>query len=122
MHQLFDRRARRRRIHYRVRKHVAGTPVRPRLAVFRSLKHVYVQAVDDRHGRTLASASTLDPELRGKLRTGGNVDAARAVGALIAQRLKGMGIETVVFDRGGYLYHGRVKALAEAAREGGLKF
>ncbi len=122
MHQLFDRRARRRRIHYRIRKHVTGTPVRPRLAVFRSLKHVYVQAVDDRHGRTLASASTLDPELRGKLRTGGNVDAARAVGALIAQRLKGMGIETVVFDRGGYLYHGRVRALAEAAREGGLKF
>ncbi len=122
MHQLFDRRGRRRRIHYRVRKHVVGTPARPRLAVFRSLKHMYAQAVDDRHGRTLACASTLDRELRGKLRTGGNLDAARAVGALIAERLKGMGIDTVVFDRGGYLYHGRVKALAEAAREAGLRF
>jgi large subunit ribosomal protein L18 len=122
MHQLFDRRWRRQRIHHRIRKKVRGTAARPRLAVFRSLKHISVQAIDDERGHTLASASTLERHLREALKSGGNIEAARAVGGLIAERLKALGIETVVFDRGGYLYHGRVKALAEAARAGGLKF
>ncbi len=122
MRTLLDRRAVRRRIRYRIRKKVSGSLDRPRLAVFRSHKHIYVQAVDDAHGRTLAAASTLDPEVKGKVRTGGNVQAAQAVGAVIAERLKSKGVESVVFDRGGYLYHGRVKALAEAARASGLKF
>ena len=108
------------RIHRRIRHRVAGTPERPRLCVFRSLKHIYAQVIDDVHGRTLVAASS-DGEGSG-LATGGNLAAAKAVGRLIAERAKAKGIQKVVFDRGGYLYHGRVKALAEAAREAGLEF
>ncbi len=95
---------------------------RPRLCVFRSSKHIHVQVIDDRDGRTLAAASTLEKDLRGKLKTGADVDAATEVGKLVASRAVKAGVSTVIFDRGGYIYHGRVKALAEAAREGGLKF
>jgi len=108
--------------HRRVRKKITGTPERPRLNVFRSLKHIYAQIIDDYAGRTLVAASTLDRELRDKIKYGGNIEAAKQVGALIARRALEKGIKKVVFDRGGYLYHGRVKALAEAAREGGLEF
>ena len=106
----------------RYRDHVAGGASRPRLAVYRSLNHIYVQAIDDASGKTLAAASTVDKTLRASIKNGGNVAAARSVGAAIAERLKSKGLVEVVFDRGGYLYHGRVKALAEAARENGLKF
>lgn len=106
----------------RVRKKVFGTPERPRLNVFRSLNHIYAQLIDDESGRTLCAASTLSPQLKGKFETGGNVEAARAVGELIAQIASEKGIKDVVFDRAGYLYHGRVKALAEGARAGGLRF
>ena len=112
----------RRRIRWHIRARLAGTANTPRLAVFRSDKHIYAQAIDDQAGRTVAHASSLDKTLQGQIKRGGNVEAAKAVGSLIAERLKGAGVESVVFDRGGYLYHGRVKALAEAAREGGLKF
>lgn len=122
MQKQIDRDAIRRRIRYRIRKRLSGTAERPRLAIFRSDKHIYAQAIDDAGGRTLACASTLDAELKGRVPRGGNVEAAKAVGGAIAERLKGKGIEAVVFDRGGYLYHGRVKALADAAREAGLKF
>jgi len=123
MQTAIDRKAIRRRIRYRIRRKIAGTADRPRLAVFRSNKHIYVQAVDDQAGRTLACASTLDGEVRGKLAgASGNAAAAKAVGSLIAERLKSTGVENVVFDRGGFLFHGRVKALADAAREAGLKF
>ncbi|HEY3175021.1 MAG TPA: 50S ribosomal protein L18 [Candidatus Polarisedimenticolia bacterium] len=101
---------------------VAGLPTRPRLAVYRSLNHIYAQAIDDSQGVTLATASSVDKEFRQTLKTGGNIAAARSVGEAIARRLKEKGLTEVVFDRGGYLYHGRVKALAEAAREHGLKF
>lgn len=107
---------------FRIRKKVKGTPESPRLAVFKSLKHTYTQAVDDLNGKTIASASTLDKECKGQIKRGGNIEAAKVIGALIAERLKGKGISSVVFDRGGYLYHGRVKALAKSAREHGLKF
>jgi len=106
----------------RVRSRVRGTPERPRLNIFRSLGHIYVQAIVDTEGRTLTSASTLSPELRGKLKTSGNVNAAKEVGALIAKKCLEKGIRKVVFDRNGYLYHGRIKALAEAARAQGLIF
>ena len=105
--------------HMRVRAKISGTPERPRLSVFRSAKHIYAQIIDDVNGVTLASASSLDKAIEGY---GGNVTAASAVGKLIAERALAKGIENVVFDRGGYLYHGRVQALAEGAREGGLKF
>jgi large subunit ribosomal protein L18 len=95
---------------------------RARLSVFRSSKHIYAQVIDDRKGETLASASSLEKEMRGSLKTGANVDAAKAVGKLLAERATAKGVTAVVFDRGGYIYHGRVKALAEAAREAGLKF
>jgi len=108
--------------HLRIRKKISGTAERPRLSVFRSAKHIYAQLIDDEKGITLASASTLDKELRGKITNGGNVEAARQVGELIARRAKEKGVAKVVFDRGGYLYHGRVRALADAAREGGLEF
>ena len=121
MQKLIDRDAVRRRIRYRIRKKLSGNATRPRLAVFRSDKHIYAQVIDDLAGRTVAQASSLDKELKGKGR-GGNVEAAKAVGSAIASRLKERGIENVVFDRGGYLYHGRIKALAEAAREAGIKF
>jgi len=108
------------RVHRRIRLKVAGTAERPRVCVFRSLKHIYAQVIDDVHGVTLAAASSGD-EGSG-LATGGNLAAAKAVGRLIAERAKAKGIQKVVFDRGGYLYHGRVKALAEAARAAGLEF
>lgn len=117
-----DRKKARAGRHLRVRKRVRGTAERPRLAVFRSLHHIHAQIIDDDAGRTLAAASTVDPELRKQLKSGGNLEAAKAVGVLIASRAKDKGIGAVVFDRGGSLYHGRVKALAEAAREGGLEF
>jgi len=106
----------------RVRQKVSGTGNRPRLAVFRSLKHIYAQLINDELGETVAEASTLSPELKENLSNGGNIAAAESVGALIAQKAKQREIESVVFDRGGHLYHGRIKALAEAARAEGLKF
>ena len=110
------------RKHIRVRKKVTGTPERPRLNVFRSLNHIYAQVIDDSAGRTLVAASTLDAALKDTLANGGNKTAAKAVGLLIAKKAIDKDIKTVVFDRGGYLYHGRVKELAEGAREGGLEF
>ncbi len=115
-----DRRLARVRRHRRVRKRVGGEPQRPRLAVFRSARHIYVQVVDDTTGRTLAAASTLDTSLRSNKDK--KTERAKAVGALIAQRSKDAGITRVSFDRGGYAYHGRIAALADAAREGGLEF
>lgn len=115
-----DRNKSRERRHLRVRKRITGTTERPRLNVFRSNKHIYAQIIDDQSGTTLVSASTLDKEL--KEGTSSNVDAARKVGELVAQRALERGLSLVVFDRGGYLYHGRVQALAEAAREAGLEF
>lgn len=106
----------------RVRQKVSGTGNRPRLAVFRSLKHIYAQLINDELGETVAEASTLSPELKENLSNGGNIAAAESVGTLIAQKAKHREIEVVVFDRGGHLYHGRIKALAEAARAEGLKF
>jgi large subunit ribosomal protein L18 len=117
-----DRANERARIHARIRRKLSGTGNRPRLCVFRSLAHIYAQVVDDLNGKTLASASTLENEVYGDKKKAGNIGAAKLVGKAIAQRAKAKGIEAVVFDRGGYLYHGRVKALAEAARESGLKF
>ena len=108
----------RRRIHIRIRKKLSGTADRPRLAVFRSLKHIYAQVIDDKSGRTLVSASTVE---KGGA-DGGNVAGAKAIGKLVAERAKEKGISSVVYDRGGFLYHGRVKALADAAREAGLQF
>jgi large subunit ribosomal protein L18 len=106
----------------RVRSRIQGTSERPRLNVFRSLKHIYAQAIEDATGKTLVSASTLSPELKGDLRSTGNVEAAKKVGALFAKKCLEKGIQQVVFDRNGYLYHGRVKAFAEAARTSGLTF
>lgn len=106
----------------RVRQKISGTGTRPRLSVFRSIKHIYAQLINDELGVTVAEASTLSPELKENLSTGGNVTAAESVGALIAQKAKQQKIEVVVFDRGGHLYHGRIKALAEAAKAEGLKF
>jgi large subunit ribosomal protein L18 len=108
----------RQRIHKRIRRRVQGTPERPRLAVFRSLKHIYAQVIDDAKGHTVVAASSA--EENGK--NGGNVAGATAIGTLVAERAKDKGVKAVVFDRGGYLYHGRVKALAEAARKAGLEF
>jgi large subunit ribosomal protein L18 len=115
--KAFDRRAARSRRHRRVRVHVTGTAGRPRLAVFRSLHHIYAQLIDDETGRTLASASTVDLKAGAK-----NAGAAEKVGKAIADKAKAAGVQQVVFDRGGFLYHGRVKALAEAARAAGLEF
>ena len=106
--------------HLRVRKNISGTQERPRLNVYRSLKNIYAQVIDDETGKTLVSASSLDKEL--SLANGGNKDAAKAVGELVAKRAIEKGIKKVVFDRGGYIYHGRVEQLAEGAREGGLQF
>jgi large subunit ribosomal protein L18 len=106
----------------RVRKKIMGTSERPRLAVFRSLKHIYTQIIDDQNAITLVAASTLSPQLKSSLSTAGNVNAAREVGQLIASKAKERKIESIVFDRGAYPYHGRIQGLAEAAREGGLKF
>ncbi len=110
----------RRAVHSRIRKKVRGAEARPRLTVFRSLNHIYAQVIDDNRGVTVCSASTL--EKSAGVGNGGNVDAAKTVGRLIAERAKDKGVTQVVFDRGGYIYHGRVKALAEAAREAGLQF
>ncbi len=110
------------RRHERLRKGIEGTAERPRLAVFRSQQHIYAQVIDDTAGRTLVSASTLDPELKKELANGRTVEAAAKVGAVVAERAKAKGIEKVVYDRGGFLYHGRIAALAEAAREAGLEF
>lgn len=112
----------RKKRHLRVRKKVNGTAERPRLNVYRSLKHIYAQLIDDKSGCTLVSASTLDLDLRGILTASGNKEAARQVGELLAKRAQEKDIVAVVFDRGGYLYHGRVRALAEGARSQGLKF
>lgn len=110
------------RRHRRIRGKVNGSTERPRLAVFRSHEHIYAQVIDDTQQHTLVAASTLEPELKSKLASGGNCEASAAVGKLIAVRSKEKGITQVVFDRGGNLYHGRIKALAEAAREAGLDF
>jgi large subunit ribosomal protein L18 len=107
-------------VHTRIRRKVRGSGARPRLAVFRSLNHIYAQVIDDDKGVTLCSASSLEKE--SGARPGGNVEAAKAIGKLIAERAKEKGISAVVFDRGGYIYHGRVRTLAEAAREAGLQF
>ena len=114
---LFARRQRRTR--HALRQAAGG---RPRLSVFRSGKHIYAQVIDDRKGATLAAASSLDEDVKGKLKTGATVDAAKEVGKLLAERAVQAGVKQVIFDRSGYLYHGRVKALADAAREGGLDF
>jgi large subunit ribosomal protein L18 len=108
----------RQRVHARIRVKMQGTPERPRLNVYRSLNHIYAQVIDDSQGVTLVSASTV----AGKIKAGGNVAAAKEVGKLVAERAQEKGIKKVVFDRGGYLYHGRIKALADAAREAGLDF
>src|ERR687893_2650723 len=113
-----DRATVRRAVHKRIRKKVLGTGGRPRLAIYRSLNHIYAQVIDDERGRTLASASTTEKDLRGG--SGGNIEAAQRVGRAIAERAISAGISSVVFDRGGYVYHGRVKALTDAAREAGL--
>ncbi len=115
-YQLRERRRR------RVRGKVSGTTQRPRLAVFRSEHHIYAQVIDDTQGRTLAAASSLDGTLKSDVKYGGNIDAAKRVGQLVAERAKEQGVNTVVFDRGGFIYHGRVAALADAAREAGLEF
>jgi large subunit ribosomal protein L18 len=107
------------RIHKRIRRKVAGTEQRPRLAIFRSVNHIYAQLIDDEKGNTIASAGSVEKDLGGK---GGNVEGAKLIGQKVAERAKEKGITKVVFDRGGYLYHGRVKALADAAREAGLEF
>ncbi|MBL0210247.1 MAG: 50S ribosomal protein L18 [Holophagaceae bacterium] len=114
--------SRREKTKARIRGRLSGTAERPRLTIYKSLKRIYVQAVDDSKGVTVASASSLEKDLRAKLSNGANIDAAKAVGASIAARLQEKGIKAVVFDRNGYLYHGRVKALADSAREAGLQF
>jgi large subunit ribosomal protein L18 len=114
---LFDRRQR--RVRSKLRRKASG---RPRLSVFRSGRHIYAQVIDDAKGTTLAAASTLDKDLKGKLKSGADKEAAKQVGLLLAERAKAAGLSDVVFDRGGYLYHGRIKALADGAREGGLSF
>lgn len=112
----------RKRRHQRIRNKISGTPMKPRLNVYRSLKHIYAQVIDDLSGETLVAASTVDNEIEDKIDYGGNKDAAKKVGELIAKRALEEGIEEVVFDRGGNKFHGRVKSLAEAARENGLDF
>ncbi len=119
MYQPLPRQQRRRRIHRRIRKRFSGGPERPRLAVFRSSKHIYAQVIDDAKGHTLASAASTEKDMSGY---GGNVAAAKLVGEKLAQRAVKAGVKRVIFDRGGHLYHGRVKSLADAAREGGLEF
>ena len=121
VHKL-SREAHRRRIHVRMRKRIAGTAERPRLAIHRSTKHIRAQVIDDQTARTIVSASSLDKEVRKLIKGGGNIAASKVVGKAIAERARAKGVDKVVFDRGGYQYHGRVQALAEAAREAGLKF
>jgi large subunit ribosomal protein L18 len=120
MTQVASRGAARRKRHERIRLTLAGTDVRPRLAVFRSLNHIYAQVIDDASGRTLAAASTVDKELKGSKKT--KSEEAAVVGRMVAERAKAAGVERVVFDRAGFRYHGRIKSLADAAREAGLEF
>jgi large subunit ribosomal protein L18 len=120
--RTLSRQAHRRRIHVRTRKRLIGTAERPRLCVHRTSKHIRVQVVDDQKNQTIVSASSLDAAVKKDIKGGGNVAAAKVVGKVIAELAKAKGVEKVVYDRGGYQYHGRVKALAEAAREAGLKF
>lgn len=122
MFKQIDRKAIKAKAHLRVRKRVQGTSERPRLNVFRSLNHIYAQIIDDTQGHTIVAASTVDPELNKSLEVKSNVEAAQAVGKAVAEKALAKGIKQVVFDRGGNIYHGRVKALAEAAREAGLDF
>jgi large subunit ribosomal protein L18 len=110
------------RVHERVRQRVTGTTARPRLSVYRSLDHIYAQVIDDLTGKTLVSASSVDSGTKKNLKGGGNIAAAKVIGKTVAERAKAAGVVKVVFDRGGYKYHGRVKALADAAREAGLQF
>ena len=123
--RIKTREDRRDRIKHRIRKRVQGDEQRPRLTVFRSVAHIYVQVVDDMTGRTIAAAATTEPAVKGSLATaarGGNIEGAKAIGKTIAERLLEKGVKRVVFDRNGFLYHGRVKAVAESAREAGLEF
>lgn len=122
MIQKPDRKNLRARRHMRIRRRLAGSTERPRLCIYRSNKHIYCQIVDDSTQKTLVAASTLDPELKGKLKKTWDTESAKSVGALVAERARGKGISAVVFDRGGYIYHGRVAAVADAAREAGLNF
>jgi len=122
MLSLLSRNEKRQRIHVRIRSRIRGGKDKPRLNTFRSLDHIYAQLIDDTTGHTLLAVSSRDKEVRKVLKNGGNVAAAKTVGKVLAERAKGASIASVVFDRGGYAYHGRVKALAEAAREGGLQF
>ena len=124
MYQRMRRKPERRKIRRRIRGKIHGTAERPRIAIFRSSRHLYAQAIDDEKGHTIASASSVDKECRAAAGDKGSsgTDLAKIVGTTIAERLKKQGIESVVFDRGGFLYHGRTRAVAEAAREGGLKF
>ncbi|MGH9572532.1 MAG: 50S ribosomal protein L18 [Candidatus Acidiferrales bacterium] len=117
-----SREAHRQRIHLRMRKRVAGTSERPRLCVHRTTRHIRAQVIDDVTGRTIVAASSLDKDVRDIIKGGGNVAASKVVGKIIAERAKAKGVEKVVFDRGGYQYHGRVQALADSAREAGLQF
>ena len=122
MIKKLSRKMARQKRHYRLRRYLSGTAERPRLAVFRSNKHIYAQMIDDIVGHTLVSASTMDKAIAGNLKSTSNIEAAKAVGADVAKKALDKGIETVVFDRGGFLFHGKIKALADAAREAGLKF
>src|SRR5690554_5093828 len=118
----FNRNVARKRRHVRLRKKVTGTSERPRLSVYRSLHHIHAQIIDDIAGNTLVAASTVEPSMKAELSSTGNTEAAKKVGLLVAERAKEKGITKVVYDRGGYIYHGRIAALAEGAREGGLEF
>jgi large subunit ribosomal protein L18 len=123
MNKTQQKAERREKVHRRIRRNVSGTAVRPRLAVFKSNRYISVQAIDDAAGQTLAAASSADEALKGRFSKGTcSIEAAKAVGAAIAGKIREKGIESAVFDRGGYLYHGRIKALADGAREAGLKF
>lgn len=122
MNSKTNRKAVTRKRHLRIRRKLSGTPDSPRLAVHRSGKHIYAQVIDDTRAVTLASASTLDKEIREGIKSGANLEAAQKVGTLVANRAKKAGVSVVVFDRGGFLYHGRIAALADAAREAGLEF
>lgn len=121
MFKKIDRKKVRQKKHLRIRKHIKGTPEKPRLAVFRSLKHIHAQIIDDKSGTTIVSASSLDAAVKEGLKSGCNVEAGKKLGEILAKKALEKGISTVVFDRGGYLYHGRIKAVAEGAREAGLK-
>ncbi len=119
---MLKKEALRKRRHHRLRNRVIGTSARPRLNVFRSLLHIYAQVIDDSQGATIVAASSLDKDIKAQVSNGGDIASAKLVGKLVGERLKAKGIEQVVFDRGGYQYHGRVAALAEGAREAGIKF